>query len=697
MFSASNFFIVIRVVIFLLLCNPFHLFSQKTLRAIKTTEPLVIDGKIDSVLRFLPDSASQFVQMEPDFGKPSSETTTVFLMYDNQFIYVAVFCYEKPKDIIGKIMTRDNLSNDDDAITIIFDTYDDERTGFGFALNPLGTQTDFRIGNDGRNLEINWDAVWQSAVKTYGWGWYAEFAIPFASISYNQHNTTWGLNFRRVIRSNFEVAYWSGRMTQDYRLSQGGKLTDMETAREKGILSLYPYATGRYEDSDFTGVDGKFRGTAGGDIKYQINSNLIANVTVNPDFATVEDDQEQINLTRYELSYPEKRLFFIEGNDMFQTRIRTFYSRRIGDVLAGGKFTGKAGKYNMNILGVRTFEMEDVVNDTVEPPAYFIAARVKRDILKSSTIGLTYADKIWDGGSARSISADYMLNLGKTWKLTGQYVGSGPGDWVENSAWFVRFARENNIYHYHVRYSDIGETFAKNVNQTGFVKDDDRREIDADLSYKWWLKSNILRYVYGFANYNVFWSHRGFLRGQSAYLSVNTYFQNKFNFKVFYQYEYRLFEKKYDNYKYGVEIGYNTDEWSMAKLSYWGGRNFDRDFHLFKGMTRFKITKKFAIEYSFNCLTYIPDTTNASTFINILSASYYFTRNLWIQVFAQSNMAFKRIYLYGKFGWRFKPPFGAIYLVYTRDELLLPFDTKKSQEDIIFLKVTYPIVFNFNK
>jgi len=657
----------------------------------------MIDGKIDSVLRFLPDSASRFIQMEPDFGNSSSKVTTAYLMYDNRFIYVAVFCYEQPANIVGKIVTRDNLSNDDDAITIILDTYNDERTGFGFAVNPLGTQTDFSIGNDGRNLDVNWDAVWQSATKIYEWGWYAEFAIPFASISYNQRNTTWGLNFRRVIRSNFEIAYWSGAMTQDYRLSQGGKLTGMETSKEKGILSLYPYATGRYEDSDFTGVDGKFLGTAGGDIKYQINSNLIANVTVNPDFATVEGDQEQINLTRYELSYPEKRLFFLEGNDMFQTRIRTFYSRRIGDVLAGGKFTGKAGKYNMNILGVRTFAMEDVVNDTTQPPAYFIAARVKRDILKSSSIGLTYADKIWEGGSARSISADYMLNLGKTWKLTGQYVGSGPGDWLKNSAWFVRFARENNIYHYHVRYSDIGETFAKNVNQTGFVRDDDRREIDADVSYKWWMQNKVIRYIYGFANYNVFWSHQGYLRGQSTYLSVNTYFQNKFNVKVFYKYEYRLFEKRYFNDRYGVEIGYNTDEWSMVQLSYWGGRNFDRDFHLIKGMTRFKLTKKFALEYSFNWLIYMPDTSNRSTFINILSVSYYFTRNLWIQMFAQTNMAFKRLYIYGKFGWRFKPPFGAIYLVYTRDELIVPSDTRRSQEDILFLKVTYPIIFNFNK
>ncbi|MEA3477700.1 MAG: hypothetical protein U9R60_05940 [Bacteroidota bacterium] len=250
----------------------------------------------------------------------------------------------------------------------------------------------------------------------------------------------------------------------------------------------------------------------------------------------------------------------------------------------------------MNFLGVRTFEFTDYANDSINAPAFFSAGRVKRDILKSSTLGLTFADKSWDGGYARSLSADYVLNLGKTWKLTGQYVGSAPGNWLPNSAWFVRFARENNVYHYHIRYSDIGERFMDNVNQTGFVHDDDRREIDIDLIYKWWLQSNVIRYIRAFSNYSVFWSHEAYLRGQ-----------------------------------------------------------------------------------------------------NVLSASYNFTKDLWIQVFAQNNTAVQRFYVYGKFGWRFKPPFGAVYLVYTRDEILLPSDISKSQEDILYLKVTYPIVFDFNR
>ncbi len=471
-------------------------------------------------------------------------------------------------------------------------------------------------------------------------------------------------------------------------MSQGGILEGIEVPSKSGKLQLFPYTTVRYEDSDFSGVKGKILGDVGGDIEYEPNSNLTANLTINPDFATVEGDAEQLNLSRYELSYPEKRLFFLEGNDMFNTRIRTFYSRRIGDIAYGGKVTGKAGAYNMNIMGVRSLALEDIE----EPAAFYSTARIKRDVLKSSTLGMTLVDKSWDGGFSRSVSADYVLNLGKAWKLTGQYVGSGPGEWATHSAWFVRFARENNVYHYHIRYSDIGENFMDNVNQTGFIRDDDRRELDSDVDYKWWLRNKTLKYIDFRSNFNVFWGHAGQLRSTNVFGLVNFYFQNRFNFEVFYNDEFKLFDKKYYNNKYGVELGYNTDEWSSAKLNYWGGYNFDRNFHLFKGSAKTKLSDKLALEYSFNRIWYDPDTANYSTFLNILSVYYNFNKDLWVKVFAQNNTFNERIYVYGLLGWRFKPPFGAIYLIYTRDELLMLPDEPKYQSDVLYLKFTYPIV-----
>ncbi len=302
--------------------------AQKNLKIFKTDSLIIVDGKIDSVIYTLPDSATNFIQMEPNPQSPFAEKTVVYAMYDDKALYIVFKCYQEPGSIKAKIQTRDNLTKNDDAVTFTLDTYNDQRTGFGFFINPLGTQCDFRVLDDGRIIDTNWDTEWESATQIYPWGWYAEFAIPFKSIQFKQKTNEWGVNFSRVIRYNFETSWWSGEVSGDFRISQSGKLSGIDIPGEKGKLTLFPYGTIRYEDSDFTDVDGEWKADAGGDVIYQVNSNLTANATYNPDFATVEADQEQVNLTRYELSYPEKRLFFQEGNEMFSTRIRTCYSRR---------------------------------------------------------------------------------------------------------------------------------------------------------------------------------------------------------------------------------------------------------------------------------------------------------------------------------------------------------------------------------
>ncbi len=413
---------------------------------------------------------------------------------------------------------------------------------------------------------------------------------------------------------------------------------------------------------------------------------FLGNLTkkVNPDFATVEADQNRINLSRYELSYPEKRLFFQEGNDMYSTRIKTFYSRRIKDIDFGERLNGKIGKTQFNILNVKTpnFSAE-------EPTAWFTAARAKFDLLKSSTIGLTFVDKNWSDGFTRSLSLDYILNLGKFWKLTGQFVGSAPGDFWDHSAWFMRFARENNKYHIHFRYSEIGKDFKENVNQTGFITDDDRREIDSDIIYKWWLKNNTFEYI-DFQSYNnAFWSLGGTLRSWNFTDVINFYFKNKINFEYAYNNEYKLFEKDFYNHKHIFNLGYNTDEWSHASLSYTTGYNFDRNFYLISGGGQIKLFQNLSLSYSGNYLKFNPDDDNNSTFINVVSANYNFTKDMWIKLFAQNSTKDENIYLYGLVGWRFKPPFGALYLIYSRDQYKE--DAGLPNTDNFFVKLTYPI------
>jgi len=677
---------MIRILaVFILIFSLTSGYAQKKVTAHRLKSSVFIDGIIDS--KNFPDSATAFIQLEPQKGMAASRKTVVYFGYDSLNVYIFWKCYQPQAEIVAKIQSRDQLSKSDDIVLVILDTYNDNTSAYGFFVNPLGTQIDMKFTDDGRNMDINWDTEWQSAVKIFPWGWTAEMSIPFKSLKYRKNLNQWGVNFGRIIRSNSETSYWSEEMNKDFRVSQSGVLTGIETPGAKSNITLFPYSTVRYENSDFSGKYNEVIPDVGGDVKWQLSSNISVNATINPDFATVEADEEQINLSKYELSYPEKRLFFQEGNEMYRTRIKTFYSRRIGDIDYGSKVTGKIGDYGFNVLAAHSPE----IPDEDKPGAFFTAARIKKDILKSSTVGLTLVDKSWDGGYARSFSADYTMNLGEAWKLTGQLVGSWPGDLKTHSAWFMRFARESNVYHYHIRYTNIGENFKDNVNQTGFIRDNDRREIDSDLEYTWWLQNNVFNYIEASSSNNLFWSHTGILKSWYLNDRVTFYLQNRLSLKYSYNNEFKLFDKKYYNHKHMLTLGYNTDEWSSTQISYTFGKNFDRDFVLASGRIRMKFSKKLAFEYNANYLKFSPDTTNQSAFINIISFNYNFTNDLWIKVFAQNNTNDNRFYIYGLFGWRFKPPFGAVYLIYTRNEMKLVPDNIYQNSDIIFLKLTYPI------
>lgn len=651
--------------------------AQKILPAFTIKTAPQIDGVFEPKIWTGADSASTFIQMEPKPGEAATEPTSVWFGYDDKNIYAVFKCYQRTP-IVAKNQSRDALSKNDDEVALVIDTYNDNRTGYGFIVNPLGTQVDFKVNDDGKNTDLNWDTEWKCAVAEFSGGWCIEIMIPFTSIKFKKGVETWGINFGRFLRSNFETAYWAGPLSNDFRISQGGKVTGLKRSARKSQLTLFPYLSVYKTTGEKLNADG------GGDIRWQMSPNVSLNGTINPDFSTVEADQERINLTRYELSYPEKRLFFLEGNEMYNTRFRTFYSRRIQDIDFGERLNGKIGGYQFNVLNVRTPEMPE---DSAH--YFFTAASIKKDILKSSSLGLIMVDKSGNNSYSRSLSLDYTLNLGKTWYLTGQFVGSAPGDFWSHSAWFMRFAKENNIYHFHIRYNNVGDNFRENVNQTGFVTDDDRKEIDIEATYKFWIKNNIFEFINVKSNNNIFWSQTGILRSWYTDNSVDFYFRNRISLGYNYNNEYKLYEKGFYNYKHDFTLGYNTEEWSHVKTGFSTGRNFDRDFNLYSGGFRVKPVKNLSLEYSTSYLRFVPDPDSSSAFINVLTANYNFTNDLWIKLFAQNNTSNERFYIYGLFGWRFKPPFGAIYLIYSHDSYELA--EGPVLLDSFFVKLTLPI------
>jgi len=689
----KNLYLPVLLIIFLSISGR-EAYAQKSVKASRISTDVIIDGSLNEEAWQLADSAVDFIQMEPAKGERATERTMAYIVYDDERIYFGIHCYhEDPSTIVADNQTRDQLSKSDDIVAVVLDTYNDNRSGMVFFVNPLGVQIDMKVADDGRSLDLNWDTEWESAAKINSRGWSAEMAIPFQSITYNKDLSSWGFNIGRVIRKNVETSNWSGVMSDDFRISQGGILTGLEAPEKKKILELTPYFTLKYEDSDETGYHKKIFPQAGLDAHINISSNLVSHLTYNPDFATVEGDIEKINMTRWELSFPEKRLFFQEGNELFKTRIKTFYSRRIGDIIFGGKINGKIKDYNFYVMDSQT-KADDSLGI---PSANYTAVRVKKDILKSSTMGFTYVDKKTDTSYTSSASLDYVLNLGKTWKITGQMVTSFPEVTMPASAYFVRVANENNIYHVHLRYSYTGKQFKDRVNETGFIRDDDMKELDSDIDYRWWFEDSGIKYVSVSTWWNVFWSTGNVMRSWGLSQRARMYLQNRFsldlsNSKGFKLEWFDLYEKDYYDLKYGAVLGYNSDEWSMASVAWYQGRNFDDDFRWLQGDVRLKLFKKMSVSWSFDKLDYSSDESRSKT-INVFSADYNFTNNLWVRIFAQNNTKNDRVYFYGKFGWRFQPPFGAVYLIYTSDTFEDPLLAGRSYNDIAFLKFSYRVGF----
>ena len=229
-----------------------------------------------------------------------------------------------------------------------------------------------------------------------------------------------------------------------------------------------------------------------------------------------------------------------------------------------------------------------------------------------------------------------------------------------------------------------------NLNQTGFVRDDDRREIDADVTYLWWLNNPFIRYMEFTSRNNIFWSRsNGDLRSWNFTEGIEFYLENKISFEYKYNNEFKLFEKEYLNHRHMFDIGYNTAEWSHVSVEYSGGYNFDRNFDRIEFGGQIKLSEKMALGYSGDYVNFSPDTTNSTTLINVVNLNYNFTKDLWVELFGQTRSNTGKFYLYGKVGWRFRPPFGALYLIYTHDQDMVM--DERLDADLFFVKLTLPI------
>ncbi|MEJ2185791.1 MAG: DUF5916 domain-containing protein [Gemmatimonadota bacterium] len=476
-------------------------YTPPSLRAVRMApgQTIKLDGRLDDAAWQRAPVAGGFRQREPHVGQPATMATEVRVVYDASTLYIGVRAVEPPEDVIARILHRDQLMRGDfgglgfagdDGVALLLDTFHDRRNAFVFATNPNGAVYDALLTDEGREINADWRGVWQARAHRTADGWSAEFAIPFRTLRFPEgaSEETWGFNVYRVVRATNEETLWSSylRLNEGFaKVSRAGTLTGLHDLPSSGMnMEVKPYAlAGRTRQDTLLGMPGspafrnRTRTEMGIDGKWEVHPGLTLDATYNTDFAQVEADEQQVNLTRFSLFYPEKRDFFLENAGIFQFGQRgfhgpppflLFFSRRIGisasqqpvPVLGGTRLSGRAGHQTIGLLDVATDARYG------QPRTNFAVARIKRDVGRSGYIGAMITDRRgggdWNtaGGLDASLWA-YNINFQAFYARTATADGTG-----NDGAWRIAADYTGDHYGFNIGHMGIGRHV---VVESGFV------------------------------------------------------------------------------------------------------------------------------------------------------------------------------------------------------------------------------------
>lgn len=435
------------------------------LRASRAPAPIQLDGKLDEAIYRDVKPAGGFIQQEPHEGSPASDDTEVWVFFDDRNIYVGARMHETdPSKRVTSDMRRDaNNMYNNDHIAVLFDTFDDHRNAFGFSSNAQGGMFDWQVTNE--QPSNNWNGLWDVRTADFPGGWTAEFVIPFRSMRFREGSTQWGINFRRMVRSKNELTFLSqvpiswGRRGLS-KVSSVGALIGLESPSHLRNLDVKPYTLGSATTNRRATppTSNKLNGEIGVDAKWGLTQSVVADITYNTDFAQVEDDEAQVNLTRFSVLFPEKRDFFLEGQDVFNfagaganqggggqgptaipmgggggsnTNVTpiVFFSRRIGlqnsqvvPILGGARVLGRGNGFQVGAIHMHT----DNIDAASVPSTDFSVLRINKDILKRSRIGMitTRRSPGINGDENLAYGVDTTLNPLEELAVNAYWTGS---------------------------------------------------------------------------------------------------------------------------------------------------------------------------------------------------------------------------------------------------------------------------------
>lgn len=539
--------------------------SDKVLTLNSTDQEIKLDGVIDAVWGTA-DSSSSFVQYTPYHNAEPTRKTTFKLLATERALYCLVICYEDYENIqknTGKLDDRGG-----DVVSLMIDTFNDKRSAYKFGVSATGVRSDSKLLDDARNRDSNWDGIWFAETKIYDWGYVVEMEIPYKSIQYNKDLPYWGLDVDRYIPVTTEDLYWcSYNQNEGQRISKFGKLifNGFKPTTQGINLEIYPVGLAKAEltDIDEYEVDPNL----GLDVFYNPSAALTFSLTANPDFAQIDADPFDFNITRFESYFQERRPFFTEGQEIFRASgkqarsgfyrpLELFYSRRIGKKLPDGnevplvvgtRAFGRLGKWDYGGFVAHTSE-QDYIDEGVnytEKQANFASARISKQIFNNSSVGFLIAGKQDADTTNVVIDIDGAFR-GSDWQLAYQFARS--------------FKNDNGDYAFSAGFTQSGEdwgTFGKaryigkdfDIDQIGFVPWRGNAELAAFTGPRWFYSSGPVRTLLIFGGAYANWQDEDEYIDRSLILGINFNFRSQWGFEInFDAGKSKDLDVKYDSY-----------------------------------------------------------------------------------------------------------------------------------------------------
>lgn len=487
--------------------------GKVTVTATRFDGDVRIDGDLDEAIYAQIAPITNFIQQIPNAGTPANEKTEAWIYYDADNLYVAARVYESvpESEWVANEMRRDTFQlRTNDSFSVLLDTYLDRRNGSAFLVTPIGGFSDFAITNEGdggRGVNFDWNVVWDSRVGRFDGGWTVEMEIPFRSLRYEPgEEQTWGIQLRRIIRRFNEASYMTAvpisaargnsLVSGMWRVSEAGTLENLRVPARKFNLEIKPYGLGSVTTNREATprISNVAEGEAGVDVKFGITNNLTADFTYNTDFAQVEVDERQVNLTRFNQFFPEKREFFLEGRGNFDfTQARgldvptMFFSRRIGlergqivPIEVGARLTGKIGNYDIGALNINT-DAGDFNN--IESTGFSVL-RVKRDVFKRSAVGIMLTDRsesLAGNGSSQLYAVDGAFDFLEDFSLD-TYVAKtkSPGLRDDDRSYMANLAYDSDVYGFNSGYLVVENNFNPEI---GFKRRNNFKQFSGGARY----------------------------------------------------------------------------------------------------------------------------------------------------------------------------------------------------------------------